>query len=145
MNCSRTTQESLSYGIIIIVLFYGVMIFCWPEGVACDVAQWLFLANHELLWTSVGLVKVWGWNRPLECLAFLSVPPRFLNTAAVVWGGVLCPDTQRVHCDYYYYYYFLLDCKNSWMGRWPSWWPSSSKVPKVINLLKCLKNKIMAL
>lgn len=80
------------------------MIFCWPEGVAYDIAQWLFIATRELLWTSVVLSEGWGWSRPLARPAFLSVFPGLLNTAAMVWGGVLCPDTQRVHCDFFFFY-----------------------------------------
>lgn len=89
--------------LLLLFLLYSVMIFCWPEGVAYDIAQWLFIANRELFWTSVVLSEGWGWSCPLALPAFLSVFPGLLNTAAMVWGGVLCPDTQRVHCDFFFY------------------------------------------
>lgn len=89
MNCSRTTQKSLSYGIIILVLFYIVIIFCWPEGVAYDVAQWLFIANRELLWTFVVLSEGPGTELPFGAPGIPQCIP---------WSPEYCSDGLR-RCD----------------------------------------------
>lgn len=45
-----------------------------------------------------------GTELPFGALAFLSVFPGLLNTAAVVCRGVICPDTQWVHYDFFFFY-----------------------------------------
>lgn len=146
MSCSRTTQKSLSYDILIlVVLLYVVIIFCWPEGVAYDVAQWLFLVTMDyygLLWAS------WRGGDGAAC-GMPGIPQ------CTAWWFPWLPGCSRgsegvcsapTNVGYTVMLLFLTDCKISGMGRWPSWWTSRSKVPKVINfLLQCLRNKIMAL
>lgn len=131
-------QKSLSY-VIIILLILCPHDFLLTRRCGFDIPQWLFTANRELLWTSVVLSESWRWSCPLALPAFLSVFPGLLNTAATVWG-VLCPDTQRVHCDFFFYL----------IVKAPEYADDQvddqvvQKLQK-LNFLKCLRQKIMGL
>lgn len=123
--------------LLFLFLFYIVIIFCWPEGVAYDIAHWLFIANSELLWLLWSSVKagdgaaLWhSWHSSVFSLVAWILQQ---------WSEEVC--SALTPNGYTVIFFFLLDCKSSWICRWPSRWPSCLKASKVIHFLKCLRTK----